>query len=162
MCYQCDQAAGNGPAGKKSGNRTSAQILKSFIHFGTNWFRHKSLTSAHVMLLHYAEVKIPMELGAEINITCRSTQVGAEVIPCRSYSCRTSIAPKKLRFPRIGPIGPSKVLELWSLLSSYILSINRSTSSLMKKMFCNIVRKEDTLIYNRDLFEQTTTYWNEF
>jgi len=30
--------------------------------------------------LHYAEVKIPMELGAEINITCRSPQIGAEVI----------------------------------------------------------------------------------
>ena len=34
-----------------------------------------------------------MELGAEVNIWYRSPQVGAEVIPCRSYSCRTSIAP---------------------------------------------------------------------
>ena len=34
-----------------------------------------------------------MELGAEVNIRCRSPQVGAEIIPCRSYSCRTSIAP---------------------------------------------------------------------
>ena len=34
-----------------------------------------------------------MEIGAEVNIRCRSPQVGAEVIPCRSYSCRTSIAP---------------------------------------------------------------------
>ena len=43
--------------------------------------------------MHYAEVNIPMKLGAEVNIRCRSPQVGAEVIPCRSYSCRTSIAP---------------------------------------------------------------------
>ena len=56
-------------------------------------FRKISLTSAHVILLHYAEVNIPIELGADVNIRCRSPQVGAEIISCRSYSCRTSIAP---------------------------------------------------------------------
>ena len=80
------------------GTRTSAQISKIFINFGTNQFRHKSLTSAHVILLHYAEVNIPMELGAEVNIRCRSPQVGAEVIPCRSHSCRTSISPQNYLF----------------------------------------------------------------
>ena len=30
-------------------------------------FRKLSLTSAHVILLHYAEVNIPMELGAEVH-----------------------------------------------------------------------------------------------
>ena len=57
--------------------------------------RQMPLTSARIILLHYAEVKIPIELGAEVNIRCRSPQVGAEVIPCRSYSCRTSIAPSE-------------------------------------------------------------------
>ena len=39
-----------------------------------------------------------MELGAEVNIRCRSPQVGVEVIPCRSYSCRISNAPQDGRF----------------------------------------------------------------
>ena len=43
------------------GTRTSAQILKNFI------------------LLHYAEVNIPVEIGAEAYIRRRSPQVGAEV-----------------------------------------------------------------------------------
>ena len=52
--------------------------------FGTNFekfhlLRHKSLTSAHVIFFHGAEVNIPIELGAEVNIGCRSPQVGAEV-----------------------------------------------------------------------------------
>ena len=68
------------------GTRTSAQIWKNFINFGTNLFRHKSSTLAHVIVLHYAKVNIPKGW-------CRSPQVGAEVIACRSYSCRTSIAP---------------------------------------------------------------------
>lgn len=55
---------------------TSAQELRQKL-------RKISLTSAHVILLYYAEVNIPMELGAE-------------VIPCRSYSCRTSTAPSDL------------------------------------------------------------------
>ena len=59
--------------------------------------RHKfwkiSSTSAHVIILHFAEVNIPMKLGVKVDIWCRSPQVGAELIPCRSYSCRTSIAP---------------------------------------------------------------------
>ena len=37
-----------------------------------------------------------MELGAEVNIRCRSPQVGAEVIPCR-----TSIAPIEANVIRI-------------------------------------------------------------
>ena len=69
-----------------SGNRTSAQELR-------HKFRKISLTSAHVIFLHGAEINIPIELGAEVNIGCRSPQVGAEVKLCRSYSCRTSIAP---------------------------------------------------------------------
>ena len=76
MCFQ----AGNRTSARVNfGTRTSTQILKNFINFGTNSFRHKSLTSAHVILLHYAEVNIPMELSAEVNIRCRSPQVGAEV-----------------------------------------------------------------------------------
>ena len=42
-------------------------------------FRKISLTSAHVIFLHGAEVNIPIELGAEVNTGCRSQQVGAEV-----------------------------------------------------------------------------------
>ena len=49
------------------GTGTSAQIPKIFINFGTNKFRHKPLTSAHVILFHYAQVNIPMELGAEVH-----------------------------------------------------------------------------------------------
>ena len=36
-------------------------------------------TSAHVMLLHGAELYIAIEVGAEVNIRCRSPQVGAEL-----------------------------------------------------------------------------------
>ena len=72
----------------QAGNRTSAQELR-------HQFRKISLTSAHVIFFHGAEVNIPIELGAEVNIGCRSPQVGAEVNLCRSYSCRTSIASKQ-------------------------------------------------------------------
>jgi len=110
------------------GTRTSTQISKHFINFGKYKFWHKSLTSAHVILLHYAEVNIPMELGAEINITCRSPQVGAELNPCRSYSCRTSIAPLELCLALRFLLGTfSSFLQdfailqiLWKLLSSRI------------------------------------------
>ena len=44
-----------------------------------NELRHKSLTSAHVILLHGAEVNISIKLGAEVSIRCRSPQIGAEV-----------------------------------------------------------------------------------
>ena len=58
----------NGP-----GKRTSAQEL-----------RHQILTSAQVnnfgtLLFHGAEVNISIELGVEVNIWCRSPQLGAEV-----------------------------------------------------------------------------------
>ena len=46
-----------------SGKITSAQILKNFINF-KSW--HKSLTSAHVMILHGAEVNMPTEVDAEV------------------------------------------------------------------------------------------------
>ena len=42
-------------------------------------------TSAHVIPLHYAEVNISMELVAEVEIRCQSSQVGAEIIPCRTF-----------------------------------------------------------------------------
>jgi len=57
---------------------TSAQELR-------HKFQNFSLTSAHIIILHYAEVKIPMKLAAKVTIRCRSPQDGAEVIPCRSY-----------------------------------------------------------------------------
>ena len=44
-----------------------------------NELRHKSLPSAHVILLHDAEVNISIELGAEVNIRYRSPQLGAEL-----------------------------------------------------------------------------------
>ena len=44
-----------------------------------NELRHKSLTSAHEILLHGAEVNISIKLGAEVSIKCRSPQIGAEV-----------------------------------------------------------------------------------
>ena len=44
-----------------------------------NELRHKSLTSAHVILLHGADVNISIKLDAEVNIRCRSPQLGAEV-----------------------------------------------------------------------------------
>ena len=83
---------------KCSGNRPSARV-----NFGTNFekfhlLRHK-LTSVQVInfgtrliVSHGAVVYIPILLGAEVNIWCRGPQVGAEIIPCRSYSCRKSIA----------------------------------------------------------------------
>ena len=51
--------------------------------------------------MHYAKVNIPMELGVEVNIKCRSPQVGAEVrrlVPksagwCRSYSMPKLLVP---------------------------------------------------------------------
>ena len=78
-----------------AGKRTSAQELRhKFRHekSAQTSARKISLTSAHVIFLHGAEVNIPIELGAEVNIGCRSPQVGAEGNLCRSYSCRTSIA----------------------------------------------------------------------
>ena len=83
---------------------TSAQELR-------HRFRKISLTSAQVILLHHAEVKISMELGAEINITCRSPQVGAEVIPCRSYSVAAGCLYDR---KRIGFITCNKVFSRWT------------------------------------------------
>ena len=50
----------------KTGKRTAAQISKNFINFVTNKLRSKSLTSAHVIILHGAEVNIPIGLSAEV------------------------------------------------------------------------------------------------
>ena len=66
------------------------------VNFGTNFekfhlLRHKSLTSAHVIFLHGAEVNIPIELGAEVNTGCRSPQVGAEVTSVPNIDCLLSI-----------------------------------------------------------------------
>ena len=58
------------------GNRNSTQELR-------HKFQIISFISAQVIFLNYAEV----------NIRCRSQQVCAKVIPCRSYSSRTSVAP---------------------------------------------------------------------
>ena len=50
-----------------------------------------------------------MELGAKVNIGCRSPQVGAEVIPCRSFSFRTSIVPEGVFWncTNVGSVLPS-------------------------------------------------------
>ena len=61
------------------GNRTSVQV-----NFGARTSAQFSSTSAQVInfdliLLHGAEVNISIELGAEVNISCRSSQHGAEV-----------------------------------------------------------------------------------
>ena len=54
------------------GKRTSAQILNNLIYFGTNKVWHQSLTSAHVILLHGAELNISIEFGAQIDIRLMS------------------------------------------------------------------------------------------
>ena len=75
--------------------RTTAQNLKIPIDFGTNKLRHKSLTWAHVVLLHGAEVNIWIELGAEVNILCQSPQLGAEVTRAVSLKTHKVQVPKK-------------------------------------------------------------------
>ena len=47
---------------------------KNFINFSISNF-----SSAHVIILHDAEVIISIELDAEVNVRCRSPQVAAEV-----------------------------------------------------------------------------------
>ena len=62
-----------------------------------------------------------MELGAEVNIRCRSPQVGAEVIPCRSYSCRISIAPSFLVRVQLRFVG---LKQFWKV--NYLIDSDKS------------------------------------
>ena len=94
----------------KTGKRTSAQISKNFINFVTNKLRPKSLTSAHVIILHGAEVNIRIELGAEVtsvskflvpNIDCPDQQMliicsegPNEAIPYSGHFCELNIRKK--------------------------------------------------------------------
>ena len=67
--------AGDHPIRPNGGTQV---LFPDFVKFQVIELRHK-VTSAHVIFLHGAVVNIPIEPGAEVNVGCRSPQVGAEV-----------------------------------------------------------------------------------
>ena len=78
--------------------------------------------------MHYAEVNIPMELGAEISIRCRSPQVGAEVIPSRSRLPRPDLGPdqEQQNFENLGPIETGQSSDM-AARGSPMYSINSNS-----------------------------------
>ena len=95
-------------------------FLTMCSRFAESFMRNqKGSKKLEILSLH-----LRMPNYAEVNIKCRSPQVGAEVIPCRSYSCRTSIAPSLVTFRKVLKWGAS---IRWSIGPSSAMGIETTT-----------------------------------
>ena len=119
---------------------TSAQELR-------HKFRKISLTSAHVILLHRAEITISIELGAEVNIRCRSPLVGAEVTSVSKLLVLNIDCPVQRLFKTNWKSATSRnppFIKLWNLCGTKLMS----HKLWYLKLMWYEVRLDDAVIQN--------------